>query len=179
MPQEEYATRGGDSGEWLEYAPSGVRNWRMKRWLQVWEEEQVPGWGRRRSMIRKKRLQEKNEEEVRRKRRTTIDDNEKYEEVEYEEEASRGWDFRGGECRLMCFFNEAFNTDVRGKENASGGVSRTRKRQECPWGKAPRGACYRRTLQKKEAPGGRGSRYKRLHEMGAPWGGSRRRRLQE
>ena len=38
-------------------------------------------------MIGKRRLQEKNVEEVRRKRRTTIDENEKYEEVEYEEEA--------------------------------------------------------------------------------------------
>ena len=63
-------------------------------------------------MIRKRRLQEKNEEEVRSKRRTTIDEHEKYEEVEYEEEASRG-DFRGGECRLM-FFNDAFIRDVRG-----------------------------------------------------------------
>ena len=52
-------------------------------------------------MIRKRKLQETNE--VRRKRRTTKDENEKYEEVEYEEEALRGGDFRGGECRLMCF----------------------------------------------------------------------------
>ena len=54
-------------------------------------------------MIRMRRLQEKNEEEVRRKKRTKINENEKYEEVEYDEEASRGGDFRGGECRLMCF----------------------------------------------------------------------------
>ena len=86
--------------------------------------------------------------------------------------------------------------ETSGEENASEGVSRTRKPQECPWGKAPGGACYRRTLQEKEAPGGRGSRYRRLHEMGLhkealggkgsrskklqadlPPGGSRRRRL--
>ena len=98
MSQEGEATGGWDPGEWLEYAQSGIGNSRMKRRLQVWEEEQAPGRGRRRSMIRKRRLQEKNVEEVRRKRITTIDENEKYDEVEHEEEASRGGDFRGGEC---------------------------------------------------------------------------------
>ena len=49
-------------------------------------------------MIRKRRLQKKNEEEVRRQRRTTIDENEKYDEVDHQEKASRGGDFRRGEC---------------------------------------------------------------------------------
>ena len=95
MSQEGEATGGWDSGERLEYAQNGVGNSRMKRRFQVWEEEQATGRGKRRSsMIRKRRLQEKNVE-VRRKRITTIDENEKYDEVEYEEEASRGGDFKG------------------------------------------------------------------------------------
>ena len=40
-------------------------------------------------MIRKRWLRKENEEEVRRLRRTTIDENEKYDEVEYEGNASR------------------------------------------------------------------------------------------
>ena len=43
--------------------------------------------------------------------------------------------------------------ETSGEENASGGVSRTRKRQECPLGEVPGGACYGTTLQEKEAPG--------------------------
>ena len=90
-------------------------------------------------MIRKRGLQKKHEK-VRRKRRTTIHENKKFDELiirrrRQEEETSE-------------------------EENASGGVSRTRKRQECPLGEAPGGACYRRTLQEKEAPGGNGSKYK-------------------
>ena len=98
MPQVENATKGGDSGEWLEDALSGVGNSRMKRRLQVEVEKQVQGWGKRRSMIRKRRLQKKNKEEVRRKRGTTIDENEKYDEVDHQEEVSRGGDFGRGEC---------------------------------------------------------------------------------
>ena len=80
-------TGGRDSREWLEDTSSGVRNSRMKRRLQVEEEEQ--GEEKIRSMMTEKRLQEENVEEVTKKRRTTIDENEKFDEVEYQEEASR------------------------------------------------------------------------------------------
>ena len=56
--------------------------------------------------------------------------------------------------------------ETSGEENASG-VPRTRKRQECPWGKTLGGGGYRRTLQEKETPGGGGSSCRGFHEMGA------------
>ena len=69
--------------------------------------------------------------------------------------------------------------ETSGEENASG-VSRTRKRQDLPRGKAPGGGgCYRKTLQEKVTPGGGGSRYRGFHEMGALWGGFRRKRVYE
>ena len=96
MPQEENDTGGRDSRDWLDDASSGVRNSRMERKLQLEEEEQ--GEEKRRSMMTEKRLQEKNLEEVTRKRRTTIYENKKFDEIDHQEEASRGGDFRGGEC---------------------------------------------------------------------------------
>ena len=49
---ERMSQEGEATGELLKYAQSGVGNSRMKRRLHVWEEEQVPGRGRGRFMIR-------------------------------------------------------------------------------------------------------------------------------
>ena len=124
-----------------------------------------------------KRLQEKNVEEVTRKRRTTIDENEKYDEIEYQEEASRGGDFRRGRMLQEESLEQGSDRSVPWErlkeEHATGRRSKRRKLQEV---EALGIKDSMRWALHKEALGGERSRSRKLQED-LPPGGSRRRRL--